>query len=307
MSLQHAPLDRADFPSWTKPGHEPETPGEAGVLAGAALHAIDAILRSEAPWLGCWRMRLALHAAIADRPAFQRPETLKQARDALVLSDAGSDPGPDGRVVQAFRLLGTRSTWPDTDRLRSICALLGIGWHDGLDELETLFDAIDSSRRPAPMVAAALAANISARVPHSGRLAWWLADLALARRMRWEAGLPLLSTQLWRATEQSGAADRALAVEFTVLRNLTVASRLAWDTGRAISVRAESLLTIAPKLRSKQSPVVIASLLSDDAISATRPEGGASRWAWSRTIDRMLAFDAVAELTGRDSFRIVGL
>lgn len=264
-------------------------------------------MRSEAPWLGCWRMRQALHAATADRPTFQRPDALKQVRDALVLTEAGSDPGPDGRVAQAFRLLGARSTWPDMGRLREISALLGIPWHTGLDDLDALFEAIETSRRPAPIVAAALAANITLRAPQAARLAWWLADLALARRMRWQVGLPLLSTQLWRPLEHASTADRTMEVEFAVLRTLIVASRLAWDNARAISARAEILLTIAPKLRSKQSPAIIASLLRDDSISATRPEGGASRWAWSRTIDRMLTFDAVVELTGRDSFRIVGL
>src|SRR5438445_73688 len=52
-----------------------------------------------------------------------------------------------------------------------------------------------SSGTPAPFAAAAIAAEVHALRPDAELLAWWLADLVLAQRLRWPFPVPLLIGQ----------------------------------------------------------------------------------------------------------------
>ena len=69
--------------------------------------------------------------------------------------------------------------------------------------------------------------------------------------------------------------------------------------------RATTLVTAAPKLRSKDADRTLAILLSEDAQPATA--GTASDRSSRRLFERLVALGAARELTGRPSFRLYGL
>ena len=95
--------------------------GEALYFAGAALALLDAVARSDAPWLGVWKRRLALNSAAAVASTLmKRREDEAALRDAFALSKPGQDLGPAGRAYAAFRTLGDRG---DPFRLETLTAV----------------------------------------------------------------------------------------------------------------------------------------------------------------------------------------
>src|SRR5271170_8201111 len=95
-------------PAWARPSgsfrHHSEA--EALFFAGAALAALDSSVRSDPPWAGVWRRRLALKSATAvAQNLLKRREDEAALRDAIALAKTGQDLGPAGRVYAAFRTL----------------------------------------------------------------------------------------------------------------------------------------------------------------------------------------------------------
>src|SRR5215467_13158271 len=96
------------FPAWARVGVASKIPEEAGLLAGAALAALHPIACHDHPIGGLWRQRLALaNAAVLARHA-GRSEDEAALRDAWYLRRPGDDPGPAGRLLQAWRRLAER-------------------------------------------------------------------------------------------------------------------------------------------------------------------------------------------------------
>src|SRR5271167_3693218 len=90
------------LPGWTRLD-APVTDTEAAFQAGAALAALDARVRADAPFAGVWRRRLALKAAAASARIARRGEDEASLRDAFFLRRGGDDPGPAGRLLIAWR------------------------------------------------------------------------------------------------------------------------------------------------------------------------------------------------------------
>ena len=281
-------------------------------MAGAALNALDQLVRSEPVWAGAWRQRLALKSAVAAVRLTGRTDDEPELRDALLLCAPGDEPGPAGNVYLAFKKLSRGAATADTKLLRDICDRLALPWGDTSNGLADRIDAALQSGRSAPFVVADLVTDICRL--HSGFevLAWWLADWVLALKLDWRQPVPLLMAQRYgTAFRTGGGRGRVLpgedgfarAVCLALVQGTDDALRQAADIGR----RAERLLEVAPKVRTKGGDAVVQQLLNEDAVSAAAPGSNLSRWASRRLFERLGAFGVIRELSGRSTFRIYGL
>lgn len=299
-------------PGWAVPRGPVTSDVEAAFLAGAALNSLDNLVRSDPLWIGAWRQRLALKCAAAAVALAGRTETEAQLRDAWHLRQPGAEPGPAGNIFAAWRRMAARSTVVDAAALRAAVDLLGLRWSEDLAALPERLDDIVRTGRPAPLVAAAIVTEVQRCRPEASLLGWWLADQALARRMRWPVAVPLLAMQArgsaFRSLSDRGRIrpggegfERASCVALALAA--TEACRIAGD----IAPRAARLIEVAPKLRAKGAGEVIQFLLDDDAISGTLQTKSLTRWGSRRLFERLTALGAVRELSGRASFRLYGL
>src|SRR5277367_2465887 len=80
-----APLEPPRAPAWARPSGSFRENSEADALffAGAALSALDGVVRLEPPWAGVWRRRLALKSAAA-----VAQNLLNRREDEAALRDA---------------------------------------------------------------------------------------------------------------------------------------------------------------------------------------------------------------------------
>lgn len=81
---------------------------DVALVAGAAIGALDAMVRRQERWAGAWRQRLAISAAAATAKQAGRVEEEAALRDAVLLTRPGDNVGPAG-----------------------LSFLLGGGWHLG--------------------------------------------------------------------------------------------------------------------------------------------------------------------------------
>lgn len=280
--------------------------------AGIALKSLDDLIRADPIWLGCWRDRLALKSAVVAGRMMGRSEEETAVRDAVALTAAGDDPGPAGRLLLATRVLVRRSGSITTPIVREIAELLEMKWDGRLASIPDFVDSANQSRRAAPFVVADLITAISAVRPDAEVIALGLAEVVLAQKLKWPKPVSLL------LPERFGSAFRAIggrgrvrpgepaypkAICLALLDGIETALRSAVEIER----RAARLLTVAPKVRTKGAEPVIRRLLTEDAVLASAPGLKLSRWAANRLFERLEAFEAVRELSGRSSFRIFGL
>lgn len=302
------------IPVWALAAGGTPSDADAAYQAGAALGALDTLARAQPGWAGAWRQRLALKSAAASMRLVGRAEDEFALRDAWHLCQPGSDPGPAGVVLGAWRQLAIQPPAASADRLEKIVGQLGLHWEGAaLADLGTEIEQVVRSPRPAPFAASAIAAQIVAIRPDSELLAWWLADLVLAQSLRWPRPLPLLMAQVFgpafrgeggggkRIRPGEKSFERAVCV--ALVQGAVEACRLAAEIGR----RAERLVTVAPKLRAKGAGDVIQRLLDDDAVSGSLTTKALSRFAARRLFERLQQLDAVRELSGRTTFRLFGL
>ncbi|MBS7546473.1 DUF1403 family protein [Ancylobacter oerskovii] len=317
MDLAMIPASAATPPvpvvsSWAVPRGPITDPVEAAFIAGAALTSLDNLVRSSPPWTGAWRARLALSCAAAAARQTGRAEDEAALRDAWVLRPAGSDPGPAGRLLTAWRRLAERSATIDATVLQSTCGLLDLGWSPELAALPEEIDRLVGEGRPAPLVAGAVLRAIDTAAPSAGLLGWWLADQVLALRLRWPLPVPLLMAEAYgaafRGTGRGGRLRPADdGFEAAVCLGVAQGAARALRCAAEIAPGAARLQAVAPKLRAKGAGEAIARLLEDDAVPGTLATAKLSRWGARRLFERLEALGAVRELTGRASFKLYGL
>ncbi|TIP10651.1 DUF1403 family protein [Mesorhizobium sp.] len=300
-------------PGWATQRGPVTSDAEAAFMAGAALHALDTLVNAAPPWAGAWRQRLALKCAAAAVRLAGRAEDEARLRDAWHLRSPGDDPGPAGAILGAWRQLAVQPPAASADRLEKIVDQLGLHW-DGaaLAYLCTEIEEVAGSLRPAPFAAAAIAAHVVAMRPDSELIAWWLADLVLAQRLRWPIAVPLLIAQVHTPAFRSGNGHGRIrpgeqkferAVCLAVAQASAEACRLAADIAR----NAARLAAAAPKLRAKGAGEAIRLLLDEDAVPGSLQTPHLSRWGARRLFERLTGLGAVRELSGRATFRIYGL
>ncbi len=320
------PLLQQAFPPWARPPNGPAVGAgagfEAAFLAGAGLALLDQILRLDPPFAGALRQRLALGAATACAALARHREDSSALRDAEHLSPnaGGNAPtSPAGRVHRLWRLFARGPTPLDASTLRAAADFLDLPADISFDGLaDALRDVVAGAETPLAAAAGASAAamQLLADAPRVDAeiFALWLSDLALARRLGWDAPVPLLATAIAHASPRrgpSGKRPRPADPDWAdaLVRAYAMAAQEAFALAGELSRRSEKLLGAQPKLRAKGAGRVVELLLGDDAISPARAAKLArlSDRAARRLFDRLIELGAARELSGRPNFRLYGL
>lgn len=311
LSVDPPPVPKV--PVWARPRGLVLHDADAAYAAGAALNSLDNLVRQDFAWAGVWHQRLALQNATAAVNLSGRREDESALRDTHFLRGAGDDPGPSGHLLMAWRRLASRSTSCDAEMVRPVAEQhFGLKWDDGLAEVVANAEDMVLSSRPAPILAAEIAAAVYRARPDAELLGFWLADMLLAQKFRWPVAVPLLMGQVFSPVFKSGENRKRIRPggegwgKAVFLAYATAAAE-ACELGADLAQRAGRLAGVAPKLRAKGSGDVIKLLLSDDAVPGSWSSSKLSARGARRLFDRLGELGAVRELTGRPTFRLYGL
>jgi len=267
-----------------------ETLEDVAFLSGAALNHLHIVLRQEEVPQPLFRDRLALCAAKACTAFAGRPEGERELRDAVHLVNPGDLPGPVGEIYLSWRRAVERPV-----SIGGLARAL-----PGLEDTQ-IARWLDAGQGAPVTRAATLLETALMAMPRSEGPALVLADAALAQTLGWKHLVPLLSLGLKRADLRKRGEDLRLSCHRAVITSASEALRLSWDLTR----KATRLKAVAPKLRAKGAGEAVEIFLSRDAVAPSAlplPDRSARRLC-----DRLVALDAVRELTGRDTFRLYGV
>jgi Protein of unknown function (DUF1403) len=220
------------LPAWARASDARVDASDCALYAGAALSALDPIVRANAPFDGVWRHRLALRAA--------------------------SFP-----VEEIFALVGNAKGTP-------------------------------------VRAAAHTAAAVSKLNPAAEFLGLWLADVVLARGLRWPQPVPLLATKISDPSIRRAADARTCGLEDESWQKLVAlayaqSAASAIDLAGDLSRRANKLLSQRAKLRAKGAGKVVDTLLQDDAFA---PDAAVAETKASACSSGVMTVAGGASMTG---------
>lgn len=268
------------LPRWVASGVGPGVGArDAAFAAGAALLALDQIVRSDAPWLGVLRARLALKAASVAARLLRQKADEAALRDAEHLTRPGDDPGPTGRLHRLLRQVSTRPT----------------------HQAGKLLPMLEAEWRGEP-VAAELLCLLEA-------------DLALAEKLGWAMPLLLhagIVLEPALRTGPEGRRPRADHLEWPGARDHALFLAVSACHAQAVTLarRAEALVLAANSLRTRDEGRGLALVLGDDCVAPWRMVGRmgfSSDRAARRFCETLAAQGALRLLTDRATFRLYGL
>jgi Protein of unknown function (DUF1403) len=283
--------------------------------AGAGLALLDAFLRRDPPGAAVLRQRLALQAAASSAKILRLRADEATLRDLRFATTAESSPA--AKVLELWRDLFRRPPALDGRRLARAAASLDLALPDADGLAARLKEAAgrgDPVSAAASTASLAFAAFAEARPAEAEIFALWVSDLVLAMRLRWERPLPLLATRILDPSLRPLGADRRMKPvdpewATTAATGIALAAASAPELGADLSLRADRLLAVAPKLRAKPASIVIEMLVAEECISSPEAARNASMTDRSarRLFDRLVTLGAIRELSGRAAFRVYGL
>ncbi|MER8460714.1 DUF1403 family protein [Mesorhizobium sp. M1300] len=292
---------------------------DVALTAGAAICALDAVVRRQERGAGAWRQRLALVAAAVTAKQAGRVEDEAALRDAVLLTRPGDNVGPAGHLLLAWRRLASRPAEELLTEPSIARGLEDLGHaqdDEAVSDLANELRQLAASGRAVGLITGAIA--IAERRGLGRALGAWLADALLAQRLGWTHAIPLLGGEAALAVG-TGRARRPVTAALAagaemesdgakgLLAAQARAALRAVDLSADLERRADRLLAVAPKLRAKAANMVVERVLFDDAVVASAKIAGMSDRGLRRLFDRLVEFGAVRELSGRPTFRIYGL
>jgi hypothetical protein len=302
----------ASIPAWARAG------GRAGereplFSAGTGLALLDATLRADPPFAGALRARLALQSAAA------AARILRLNADAAALRDlrfAVGDPlGPAANLLSLWRDGASKPPSLDPSRIFDPAARLDLSLPDpnGLAaSLKTCAGEGDPVSAAAKATALAFSTLPDAPPAEAEILALWAFDMVIAIRLRWPRPVPLVAAKILDASLRlPGAARRPRPGEpaWPNAGAIALAAATALDLAADLARRSNTLIAVAPKLRSKPAQKIVDLLLAQDCLSpaeAARHAPMTGRAA-RRLFDRLVVLGAAREFSGRPTFRLYGL
>jgi hypothetical protein len=301
----------APVPAWARANGRAD--GDPLFAAGASLALLDAVLRRDPPAAGALRARLALQSAAASAKILRLNADEGALRDLRFA--VGDDLSPAARLLQLWRDPAARPPSLDPSRLAAAAARLDLTVDP--NRLAVSLKACTGEGDPVSAAAKAAALVFSAfpdaPAAEAEIFALWAFDLAIAIRLRWPLPLPLIGVKILDPGLRSRGGGRPRpgdpAWPNTAASAIALSAASALDLAADLSRRADTLIAVAPKLRSKPAAKIVDLMLAQDCVSpaeAARHAPMTGRAA-RRLFDRLVALGAARELSGRPTFRLYGL
>jgi hypothetical protein len=306
-------LPPAPIPTWARAaGRAREC--DPRFAAGAGLALLDAYLRAEPPAAGALRSRLALRSAAASAKILRLNADEAALRDLrFTIGDPG---GPAANLLSLWRDGAGRPPGLDPGRIRDVAARLDLAVDpNGLAaSLKACAGEGDPVSAAAEAAALAFSAIPDAPPAEAEVLTLWAFDMVIALRLRWPRPVPLIAAKILDPTLRLPGAGRRPktgdpAWPYAAAGAIAMASAAALDLAADLARRSNTLIAVAPKLRSKPAQKIVDLLLAQDCVSAAEAARHAPMTgrAARRLFDRLVLLGAAREFSGRPTFRLYGL